>query len=49
MASITRFCQSCSDKQLKHEYQDKQYGKYIRLHNECTKGARCTICGNKTN
>jgi hypothetical protein len=34
----------------KHEYQDKRYGKGMRLHNECqggsrnTPGWRCTVC-----
>jgi hypothetical protein len=37
-----------------HEWQDKKYGKHMRLHNECvkqekgkratTKGFRCTVC-----
>ena len=32
----------------KHEYQDKRYGKGMRLHNETVKdkGWRCTVCGN---
>lgn len=30
------------------EYQDKVYGKNMRLHNEMTKikGLKCTVCGN---
>lgn len=27
------------------EYQDKAYGKGIRVHNKCDKGWRCTVCG----
>jgi len=36
----------------KHEFQDKQYGDKMRVHNKC-KGVRtniawrCTVCGNK--
>ncbi len=32
-----------------HEFQDKQYGKGIRLHNLSENGekASCTCCGNK--
>ncbi len=29
-----------------HEYQDKVYGKGMRVHTKCNKGHRCTICGN---
>ncbi len=33
-----------------NEYQDKKYGKHIRVHNEFNKGWRCTVCGKeKTN
>jgi hypothetical protein len=31
-----------------HEYQDKKYGKNLRLHNSTIKeggGWRCTVCG----
>jgi hypothetical protein len=36
----------------KHEFQDKQYGKDMRVHNTCEKGgrvvgSRCTVCGTK--
>ena len=31
-----------------HEYQDKVYGKGIRLFNVGTKDAKCTVCGSKT-
>lgn len=30
------------------DYQDKKYGKYMRLHNPCAKGWRCTVCGRET-
>lgn len=30
----------------KHEYQDKLYGANHRVHNQCAKGHRCTVCGN---
>ncbi len=30
-----------------HPYQDKKYGKKIRIHNKTTKGWRCTVCGNE--
>jgi len=29
----------------KHKYQDKTYGNKKRVHNECEKGYRCTVCG----
>jgi hypothetical protein len=28
-----------------HDYQDKRYGKGMRLHNPYAKGYRCTFCG----
>lgn len=32
----------------KHEYQDKEYNKWKRVHNECTRSNpqqyRCTVC-----
>ena len=35
----------------KHEYQDKCYGKQMRIHNKANKdrdgGWRCTVCGKK--
>ena len=31
-----------------HEQQDKMHGKGMRVHNECAKGVRCTVCGNVT-
>lgn len=27
------------------KYQDKRYGKKLRIHNRTTKGWRCTVCG----
>lgn len=32
-----------------HEFQDKVYGKGIRVHNPCKEGkaGRCTVCGNE--
>ena len=32
-----------------HEYQDKVYGKGVRLFNVGIKDAKCTVCGNKIN
>ena len=36
----------------KHDFQDKQYGEGMRVHNQCTKkptaakpGVKCTVCG----
>ena len=29
------------------EYQDAQYGKNNRVHNENNKGLKCTVCGNQ--
>lgn len=32
----------------KHEFQDKEYGEGMRVHNECTSKEgkyRCTVCG----
>jgi len=35
----------------KHEFQDKRYGKQMRVHNKARKqreeGWRCTVCGDK--
>ncbi len=44
--AITKAC-SC-----KHEYQDKTYGKGIRIHNAMIRGGsiigwRCTVCGSE--
>lgn len=42
MGSTVKKC-SCS-----HEFQDKEYGKGMRLHSlsEDKKDAKCTVCGN---
>lgn len=29
----------------KHEFQDKEYGKDLRLANVTSSGSRCTVCG----
>ena len=45
----TKFCPNCSSKNITHEFQDKAYGKFMRIFNSCGKDgkkARCTICGN---
>lgn len=28
----------------KHKFQDKRYGKGMRVHNKKVKGYRCTVC-----
>ena len=28
-----------------HEFQDKVHGRKKRVHNQCNKGWRCTVCG----
>lgn len=30
----------------KHAWQDRRYGKRMRVHNVCREGARCTVCNN---
>lgn len=47
MATEIKKCEKCQP----HEYQDKQYGDKMRVHNRCGKekgkmGWRCTVCGN---
>ena len=43
----------CHTHNCESEYQDKKYGKGIRVHNRCggpdrkTDSWRCTVCGNK--
>jgi hypothetical protein len=32
-----------------HEFQDKRYGKGMRVHNKMDKGWNCTVCGNSNN
>lgn len=32
----------------KSEYQDRQHGKGMRVHNPCNRGYRCTVCGKET-
>ena len=29
----------------KNDYQDKEHGRSMRVHNSCIKGYRCTVCG----
>lgn len=31
-----------------HDFQDKRYGKSMRLHNKSAKGWVCTVCRNVT-
>ena len=33
----------------KSDFQDKVYGKNLRLHSVTTKGFRCTVCGKDKN
>lgn len=28
-----------------NKFQDRRYGKRRRVHNQCSKGHRCTVCG----
>lgn len=30
-----------------HPYQDRRYGKGVRIHNRTTDSYRCTVCGKK--
>ena len=43
---MIKYCKNCSDKNITHEFQDKTYGKYIRVQNPTYKkdGCRCTVC-----
>lgn len=46
MSVIIKYCSSCADKNLAHDYQDKTYGKFVRVMNAREKGGgKCTVCG----
>lgn len=47
MATETRYCKNCADKKIIHEFQDKLYGKFVRLFNTNPKTSQsaCTVCG----
>lgn len=42
MAVAKLIVQACK---CEHEYQDKRYGKGMRLHNKTKDAARCSVCG----
>lgn len=48
--TTTKFCSNCSSKNITHEFQDKTYGKFMRIFNvsEDQKKMTCTVCGTKT-
>lgn len=39
-------CGYCAHNNIEHEFQDKTYGKFIRVHNlkQDGKGSTCTVC-----
>lgn len=47
MATEIKFCKNCSDKNIIHTFQDKLYGKFIRVFNVEPKTSHsvCTVCG----
>lgn len=45
-------CGKCAHEKIHHEYQDKEYGEYVRIQNPCDKKEgvyRCTVCGAENN
>lgn len=42
--AVVKSCGGCKP----HEFQDKQYGKNIRVFNLTPEGHRCTVCGNSS-
>lgn len=39
-------CKNCEIKKIKHEYQDKKFGEYVREFNKTKdENQRCTVCG----
>jgi len=32
----------------KHDYQDREHGRNMRVHNPCNYGYRCSVCGHET-
>lgn len=47
MSAEVKYCIECSKKNLTHDFQDTQYGKFFRVFNvnEKTGTRGCTICG----
>lgn len=45
----TKFCPNCSSKNITHDFQDKTYGKFMRIFNLSgdEKKMTCTVCGTK--
>ena len=37
---------TCKANVCNSSYQDERYGSNQRVHNSCTNGYRCTVCGN---
>ncbi len=47
MSTITKICINCEKEKITHEFQDRMYGDFQRIHNESTKFPTCTVCGSK--
>ena len=42
---MIKYCKHCAEKGITHEFQDKVYGKFVRVQNPTEKkGGRCTVC-----
>lgn len=42
--TVIKRCGYCAHNNITHEFQDKTYGKFMRVHNVSEKGANCTVC-----
>lgn len=42
-----KYCPNCAKNKIEHEFQDKIYGKFMRVFNnsEKTETSKCTVCG----
>lgn len=47
-STIIQRCHNCAQNKIEHPYQDRVYGKYMRLFNVGEKSGQavCTVCAN---
>lgn len=45
--TVVKKCSNCEQNNITHDFQDAQYGKFVRVFNVSEKGGEnCTICNN---
>lgn len=47
--TVIQYCPSCAHNEIKHNFQDIKYGRFVRVFNVNIEKdiATCTVCGNK--